>query len=81
MRELTHLRPSLPSKVRWSGNYQMLEKWLKTRLALIDASDHENATIAVDASQGTNIRAKKLNDMLGEIEVTTKYMQTRAIRL
>jgi hypothetical protein len=58
MRELTPLRPSLPSKVRWSGNCQMLEKWLKTRLALIDASDHENATIDVDATQGTKMKLK-----------------------
>jgi hypothetical protein len=59
----------------------MLDKWVKTRSALIEASEHENATIDIDASAATNNRAKKSNAMLGEIDAVTKYLQTRVLPL
>ena len=63
VRELTHFRPTIPSRTRWSGNWQMLDKWGKTKSALIEASEHDNATIDIDASAATNNRAKKSNAM------------------
>ena len=64
MRELTYLHPSIPSRDKWDGNKLMIDKWFKTRPALIEAQDNENAYIDIDENVHTNNKAKHYNDML-----------------
>jgi hypothetical protein len=48
--ELTPLKPILYNKPHWSGKFQVLDRFLRIRPALIEAANHEDADLDVNGS-------------------------------
>lgn len=82
LRNLTSLSPQLDNKTRWSSKATMLEKFVRIRDNLIEASEHANAGIfPIDCSNQFLRRVEKLSKMMLEINTVTLVLQKRLLKL
>ena len=50
LRTLTDLQPEIHTETRWSGKCKILQKWIRIRSELIEASSHPNSNIEINDS-------------------------------
>eukprot|EP00171_Calliarthron_tuberculosum_P002661 IDg2661t1 len=75
LRNLTELRPVMHNQTRWSGKFNMLQRFERLRDELISASQDVNADIHIDDSAHFLRKVTKYRTILGEINVVTKVLQ------
>ena len=81
LRNITDLKPVLPNETRWSGKFEMLKRFHRIRNDLLEASRHEDSSLIKDNSPRLASRVRRYRDMLGEINVVTKSLQTRGLKI
>ena len=81
LRTLTDLQPEIHNETRWSGKCKMLQKWIRIRSELIEASSHPNSNIEINDSLAYKNRVNKFTKWMKEADVITIYMQTEYITL
>lgn len=75
LRNITDLRPIINNATRWSGKSDMLERYLRLRDDLIEASGEPNADIQMDTTIRFKNKVVRYAAMLQEINAVTKYLQ------
>ena len=75
LRTLTDLHPEIHTETRWSSKCKMLQKWIRIRSELIEASSHQDSNIEINDSISYNTRVAKFTKWMKEADVTTIHMQ------
>ena len=47
---LTNLQPEIHNETRWSSKYKMLQKYIRIRIELNEASSHQDSNININDS-------------------------------
>jgi hypothetical protein len=79
--ELTPLKPILCNKTRWSGKFQVLDRFLRIRPALIEAANHEDSDLDVNASPPFCQRVQKYHKPMQKLNEITVKIQKRCCLL
>ena len=74
LRILTDLQPKIKNKTRRSGKHKMLQKWIRIRSELIDASFHQDSNIDINDNTTYKNRVTKFSRLIKEMDVITIYM-------
>ena len=81
LRNMTHLKPVLYNKTRWSGKYYMFERWLQIRDTLIELSTSDGAELDVNDSLNFFNLTKKYTKCLKQFDNVTKKLQEKNLTL
>ena len=81
LRNMTHLKPVLYNKTRWSGKYYMFERWIQLRDTLIDLSANDGAELEVNESLSFFNATKKFTKCLKQFDIVTKKLQEKNLTL
>ena len=80
LRNVTDLKPVLDNKTRWSGKYSMVDRYCQIYEEIVQASQEDNASIEI--SEAASIaKARKVRNMLAEINVVTVALQESMVSL
>jgi len=79
LRNLTHLKPVLYNKTRWSGKSAVLERFVRIREQLIQAADNESASaeIPIERSASFRDKAAKYGEQMKRINQYSVLLQER----
>ncbi len=77
LRNLTELVYVLDNDTMWSSKVGLLKRFTEIREQLIQASEHEDADIFVNSTPSFARKATRFYEMLSEIDVVTRAMQTK----
>lgn len=78
LRNITDYCPVLNYETRWSGKRRMLDRFIKIRNKLIEASMSMDADLIIGKPPDFEMDTQKFARMLAEIDAVTKSLQTRA---
>lgn len=78
LRNICDSNPVLPNETRWSGKYELLQRFYRIRDELIEASEHDDANILIDSSSSFFINVRRHCHILAEINVVAKSLQQRS---
>ena len=81
LRTLTDLQPDIHNETRWSSKYKMLQKWIRIRSELIEASSHQDSNIEINDSLSYKNCVTKFTKWMKEVDVITIYMKKEYITL
>lgn len=81
LRNLVSLSPFLYNHTRWSGKQCMLQRFLRIRDELIEVSDEDRSDLAINSSEASKDNARRYCKQLKQIDIKTKYLQTRKLSL
>lgn len=77
LRNHTNLRPTVYNSTRWSGRYEILQRFNQNRQPLIDVADKDDAHLTIKRSLSFENRLGRYISMLKEIEMFTKILQEK----
>lgn len=77
LRNLTPLNPIMHNATRWSGKLHMLARFVRIREELIEVQKAPEGDLVVDTSAALLSRTQRFVNMLSEIDLITKSLQTR----
>ena len=81
LRNLVQLAPVVPNATRWSGNCDMVSRYVEIRPELIAVRRDEKCDLPIDATNVFADKVKKYGAQLKEINCVTKELQKSAISL